>query len=818
MPPETRVTVRGTEILPTDSRQHFREKIARITLDSMGQLTALLDTRGTLLEINQLALDTVGIPLSEIEGKPFWTTRWWQASPEIHQGLRNAITRAAAGEVVRWDTEIPDRAPGRDPLLIDASLTPVFDDGGQVVFLCFEGRDITREKTRERELARKDVEIQTLLERVRHLERTHTPFFSDIGEGLHPPLDAGHPNGEETAALKASEERYRAFATASSDVIYQMSADWSELRHLQGREFIADTLEPSQTWLEKYIHPADQRRVTEAIQEAVRTRTPFHLEHRVLRVDGTLGWTSSRAIPVVDREGELIEWIGTASDITPRWNAEAALQQQRRLYEAILTNTPDLAYVFDREHRFIYANDGLLKMWGRTWQEAMGKTCLELGYEPWHAEMHNREIDQVVATRRPIRGEVPFEGTFGRRIYDYIFVPVFGPEGEVEAVAGTTRDVTERKEEDRRKDEFLATLAHELRNPLAPIRSSIQVLSLSSQEDETTQEVCEIMQRQVDLMVRLVDDLLEISRITRGTIELRQEPTTLVAIVQNAIDTSRPVIEGSGHELVLGLPAEPVAMFGDAVRLSQVVSNLLNNAAKYTDRSGRIELCAEATAAEVVIRVRDNGIGIPAEALPRVFDMFMQVERSSLRGQGGLGIGLTLVKRLVEMHGGEVSVHSEGPGRGSEFVVRLPKTMQPPVARTISHATTSSSVRRRPVLQRVLVVDDNRDAAQSLAMLLRMLGGRVQVAHDGPGALASIEEECPDVAFLDIGMPGMDGFEVARRMRRIEGRAKVVLVALTGWGQLEDRQRTSEAGFDHHLVKPVSMSDLESLLSTIAGR
>jgi PAS domain S-box-containing protein len=251
-------------------------------------------------------------------------------------------------------------------------------------------------------------------------------------------------------ALRQSEERFRAFVTASSDVVYRMSPDWSEMRHLQGREFIADTHEPSRTWLEKYFHPDDQRRVMEAINEAIRTKSIFELEHRILRVDGTLGWTFSRAIPLLDADGEIVEWFGAASDVTRRKEAEEAVREsqaeaerQRRLYEAIISSTPDLVYVFDLDYRFTFANDALLRMWGRTLEESIGKSLLEIGYEPWHAEMHEREIDRVVATKQPIRGEVAFpHAELGRRIYDYIFVPVLGADGEVEAIAGTTRDVT----------------------------------------------------------------------------------------------------------------------------------------------------------------------------------------------------------------------------------------------------------------------------------------------------------------------------------------------------------------------------------------
>ena len=305
---------------------------------------------------------------------------------------------------------------------------------------------------------------------------------------------------------------------------------------------------------------------------------------------------------MLDAAGEIIEWIGMASDITPRKRAEQEFADQRRMYEAILTNTPDLAYVWNLEHRFIYANEGLLRMWGRTWDEAIGKNCLELGYEPWHAALHDREIEQVIATRKPVRGEVPFNGSFGRRYYDYLLVPVIGASGEVEAVAGTTRDVTEHKQlesslldADRRKDEFLATLAHELRNPLAPIRNAVQLLKAGSPTDDTLRMAREIIDRQVNHMVRLVDDLMDVSRITVGQVNLRNERVTLRRVLDDALEAAAPAIEAGNHRLH-GRHSRQAAMQleGDATRLSQVFQNLLDNAAKYTPPGGTITLRARA--------------------------------------------------------------------------------------------------------------------------------------------------------------------------------------------------------------------------------
>jgi signal transduction histidine kinase/CheY-like chemotaxis protein len=368
------------------------------------------------------------------------------------------------------------------------------------------------------------------------------------------------------------------------------------------------------------------------------------------------------------------------------------------------------------------------------------------------------------------------------------------------------------RQADKRKDEFLATLAHELRNPLAPLRNSVNLLHLTASDDPATVRLCETMERQVNQLVRLVDDLLEVSRITRGKIELRQENVELATVARNAIETSRPVIDNAGVQLAITLPQEPIIVHGDPVRLGQVFSNLLNNAAKYTNAGGQIWFTARKQGDEAVISVRDTGIGIAADVLPNVFDMFMQVDRATNRAQGGLGIGLTLVRSLVELHDGSVSVQSEGPGTGSEFVVRLPVVAE---KQRSARVEPSSSAYGAIPSRRILVVDDNVDSAKTLGMLLKYLGADVHVVNDGVAALAAVEKYRPDVVLLDIGMPGMDGYEVARRIRELEGVGGVTLIALTGWGQEDDRRRTREAGFDHHLVKPADIVALQTLLGTL---
>jgi len=372
--------------------------------------------------------------------------------------------------------------------------------------------------------------------------------------------------------------------------------------------------------------------------------------------------------------------------------------------------------------------------------------------------------------------------------------------------------LNEREEADRRKDEFLATLAHELRNPLAPIRNWVNVLRLTG-SDERGKHIWDMMDRQVSHMVRLVDDLMELSRITRGKIDLRLEAVELAPVIAAAVEASRPLIQEAKHVLTVDVPDEPMFVRADSVRMAQIISNLLNNAAKYTDDGGSISLSVRREGQQVAIVVKDTGIGISAEALPRVFDMFVQEDLRDHRPQAGLGIGLTLVRSLVEMHGGRVGARSDGPGKGSEFTVRLPLSASAP-----PHPDNSVLPLRRPRrMTRVLVVDDNEDAAESLGALLRMMGADVRVALDGWRALEIFDEFKPSAVFLDLGMPDMDGFEVAHRIRSRPNTQDTVLIALTGWSQERDKRRTAEAGFNRHLAKPADLETLQSVLTSLAS-
>ncbi len=399
-----------------------------------------------------------------------------------------------------------------------------------------------------------------------------------------------------------------------------------------------------------------------------------------------------------------------------------------------------------------------------------------------------------------------------------------GPEdqalaGDLAARAGIALDnallVRDIQENDRRKDEFLAMLAHELRNPLAPVRHAVEVLRLSSSGRDLAW-ARDVIDRQVTHLARLVDDLLDVSRITRGKIQLQPEPLQVGTVVASAVETSRPLIDAHQHRLTVSVPREPLQVHADPARLAQVLTNLLNNAAKYTPDGGQIWLGAAAENGDVVFRIRDSGAGIPREMLSRVFDLFIQVDRSLERTQGGLGVGLTLVRRLVEMHGGSVQAFSEGPGRGSEFVVRLPLQGDQPAPAAPEAPRPAEAEAALP--GRVLVVDDNTDAAESLAMLLGISGHEVRVVHNGPDALEAAEDFHPEVVLLDIGLPGLDGYGVARRLRERPATRDVLLIAVSGYGQEEDRRRSREAGFDYHLIKPVDFADLQQLIPALRAR
>jgi two-component system CheB/CheR fusion protein len=450
------------------------------------------------------------------------------------------------------------------------------------------------------------------------------------------------------------------------------------------------------------------------------------------------------------------------------------------------------------------------------------------GYH-WTQYVHADDRDAYVAAYQDsLRKRAPFSATFRFRRHDgeyrwmqSVGVARFSAAGELLGYTGCTYDIHDTRmaaealrDLDRRKDEFLATLAHELRNPLAPLVNMLEIMKRADGSPELLAHIRSVMARQLTSLVRLVDDLLDLSRITRNQLELRKERVALAGVIQHAIEACAPQVESLNHELTVSLPTTPIQLQADPVRLAQVFHNLLNNACKYTPPGGRISVSAERHGGEVVVKIRDSGRGIPPDKLEEIFEMFTQVEPAIDRAHGGLGIGLTLVKRLIELHEGTVQAFSEGKGRGSEFVVRLrlPDDV-PQVQRSAEPAGPewASSLR-------ILVVDDNEDSAKSLALLLEMSGNQTRIAFDGAAALAAAEQFRPEVVLLDIGMPKMNGLDAARRIREQPWGRDMLLIALTGWGQDSDRHRTHVAGFDAHLVKPVDHAALMRVVASLSTK
>ncbi len=1063
------VNVNGTRLLSSDTRELYRQKLARITLDSMVQFVGLLDANGTVLEINKVALDAVGIKLSEVEGKPFWTTFWWSVSEQIRGVLRESIARAAQGEFVRWDTEIYGRAGGKETIVIDASLCPVTDVRGKVVFITAEGRDISAKKAQEREIAQKNEELQALLVRIKELDEIKNQFFANVSHELRTPLalilgpverlkraetdqaerseiaemiarnarmllkhvndlldisklEAGKLHIElratDVAALLrfvlshfevlASERQIdfsvqvpehlleavdpeklervlmnlvsnafkfvpaggvvRCMAQVSRESVIIAVEDSGpgvrpELREAiferfrQGdggssrqfggtglglaiaREFVElhrGTLQvrdsalggalfeitlprrlPEQDELpetaasarhvdanviavtiDELRTPASSqpgskapaashgerarvlvvednaemnRFICEALADDYQVRSAFDGEEGLAaalsfdpaliitdimmpKVSGAQMIAGIRARPELQHarivvlsakadeelrirlleqgaqdfivkpfsEGDLL--VRVRNLIAAR-QAQEALRVQSQYLSDLFQRAPGfMAVVHGPRHVFELANAAYLTLVGH--RDVIGKPFLDALPE-FAVQEFPALLDQVFTTAEPYVGrarKVLLQRSPGARLeeryLDFVYQPLLAADGSVSGVFIEGSDVSERcaaeealRQADRRKDEFLATLAHELRNPLSPIRHAAKIAQNSSVTPAQLQWSHDVIDRQVEHMSRLLDDLLDISRITRGKLELRTQHLALMECITAAVESTRPLIEAKQHRIEIEVRAEePIHIEADPVRIVQIFSNLLTNAAKYTDSGGRISVSVRAVGKDVEISVRDNGIGIAADVLPQVFVMFSQATSALERSEGGLGIGLSLVRGLVILHSGSIEAHSEGLGRGSEFVVRLPRS------RTLD-ASDSTVARQsapkafRPL--RILVADDNRDSADSCQLLLEASGHTVRAAYGGAEAVDVAGNFQPEVALLDIGMPRINGFEVARRIRAMPWGPGAMLIAVTGWGQEQDKRQSLSAGFDRHLTKPI---DIDALVGLLEGR
>jgi PAS domain S-box-containing protein len=623
--------------------------------------------------------------------------------------------------------------------------------------------------------------------------------------------------------LRTQTERLRITLASIGDAVISTDAD--------GRvTFMNGVAEKLTGWLQT---EAIGRRVTDVFH-VVDERTGHTVERPALRAleqgtvaglathtvliarNGTARSIDGCAAPMRDESGAVLGAVLVFSDITERRSAE----QSRALLAAIVEASDDAIVSKTLEGVIQSWNAAAERLFGYTAAEAVGQS-ITLIIPPERHEEERTILERLRRGERVDHFETVRVAKDGRRIDISLTVsPVRDQEGHVIGASKVARDITERKqldaalrEADRRKDEFLALLAHELRAPLAPLRNGLQVLRLAGSEPATVSQVRAMMDRQLGNMVRLIDDLLDVSRISQNKIELRRARVPLASVIDSAVETARPFIEKERHELSVSLPTEPLFVDADLTRLAQVFANLLTNSAKYTRPGGHIWLTAERQGQSAVVTVRDDGIGIPPDALPRLFDMFSQVDRSIDRMSDGLGIGLALVKGLLEMHGGRVSADSRGPGNGSTFTVELPAL--DPKAAPVAPTPTQDMPMAAGNGRRILIADDNRDSAASLASLLRLLGNETRVAHDGIQAVREAEEFRPQIILMDVGMPRVNGYEATRQIRQQPWGRSAIIIALTGWGQEGDRIQSREAGCDGHLVKPVNLPDLEKMLTRL---
>jgi PAS domain S-box-containing protein len=574
------------------------------------------------------------------------------------------------------------------------------------------------------------------------------------------------------------------------------------------------------TWAES-LHAGDRPSAVAAVRRALDPEGggDYVDQYRITnRTDGTIRWIEATG-RVERADGRPVRLVGTAQDITERKRAEEIIRFHARLLEEV----GQAVIVTDPQGVIIYWNRAAEELYGWSRAEAIGRPVTETTVTA-EGEAQAAEIMAGIGSSGSWSGEFEVQCKDGsRRAALVTNTPMLDEEGHLTAVIGISVDITELKgvqralkETDRRKDEFLATLAHELRNPLAAIRMALGVMGLTKNDPARVAGMIAILDRQSAQLVRLIDDLLDVSRITQGKVELRKEPTDLAQVLEHAVEGVATECQRKGVRVSLEPPREPLVIDADGLRFTQVVSNLLNNACKFTDTGGEIAISAQREGGDAVVRVRDTGVGIPPEELGRVFEMFAQVDGPHGRG-GGLGIGLSLARSLVALHGGSIEARSDGPGRGSEFIVRTPVLGDPPVHAAETRAASDAGG-HHSTPGRVLAVDDNRDALEAVAMMLRLAGYTVETAGDGPEAVEKARATRPDVVLLDIGLPGMDGYAVARRIRTEPWGRQALLVAMTGWGQEKDKQQARDAGFDAHLTKPVDGEELVRVLGDGRGR
>jgi PAS domain S-box-containing protein len=779
-----------------NSRAAQRRELLRVAFRSIGDAVMTTDTEGRVTSMNAVAESLTGWAQPDAIGRPLGAvfrivseeTRLPVESPAV-KALREGVVVGLANHTV-----LIRKDGGECP--IDDSAAPISDERGQVSGCVLIFRDVTAQRRMERDRAN-----QLLTARL----------LASIIE-----------SSDDAIVSKSLDGTIQSWNAAAERLFGHSAA------HAIGRH-ISLIIPPERL--------AEEDHIIASLKAGHRID---HYETERVRADGQRLVVSLTISPIKDDSGQVVGASKIARDVTRQRQAD--MRERQLLAEAAAAHAKFhaffeqgalFAWLMDVTGTVLEANRLAWEASGYTKDQIVGRPLWE---GPWWASSAElaAQIETTAgraAAGEIVQAEVPYYAGDGtERAAAVTIQPIRDDTGRVLLLAAAGIDITERKraeaerkaledglrklaadlsEADQRKNQFLAMLSHELRNPLAPISNAARALRLGEGDPRAARLASGMLERQVGQLSRLVDDLLDMSRITRGRIELRTEVVELAPVIDQAVETVRAMFRSMNHDLTVTVPSEPVFLEADAARLTQVVANLLNNAGKFTDTGGRIRLTVERVSGHVVIRVDDNGIGIAAADLPRVFEMFAQVDTSLERSRDGLGIGLTLVKTLVEMHGGTVEARSDGPGRGSEFTIRLPV-----VASTSRPAPPAAPEPVPAVGRRILIVDDNEDGAASLEMLLQIAGHETYTAREGKGALELAERVRPDAVLLDIGLPGLNGYDVCRRIRTEPWGKDLMLVALTGWGQDEDRQKSSDAGFDGHLVKPVEFGALVKLIAS----
>jgi PAS domain S-box-containing protein len=768
----------GEAMRRAQDRARDREGLMRVTLASIGDAVITTDNEGRVTYLNAVAESLTGWKQADAKGRPLDAV-FRALDEQTRKPIENPATRALReGTVVGLANHTLLIARDGVERPVDDSAAPIKDEHGRVSGCVLIFRDVSERRRLEKAVAARFLEARLL---------------------------ASIVESSDDAIVRKSLDSVVQSWNAGAERIFGYTAEEAIGRH------ISFLIPPERL--------AEEDHIIATLKEGRRVE-PFETDR--VRKDGKRIRISVTISPIKDAAGHVVAASKIARDVTKQRQAEA----EREMFATVVENSTDFIGVADLDAVPIFVNRAGLKLVGLDDMAEARKVHVRDFFFPEDQARIMDEFFPSVAQTGHGEVEVRFRNfkTGDARWMAYKVLKLTDDKGQATAFATVSQDVTERRrledglrqlaanlsEEGRRKNEFLATLAHELRNPLAALTNMLEILRRTGPDQPSPPQALDGMGRQLTQLVRLVDDLLDLSRITHNRLELRKGPVELSAVIDQAVEATRPLVDSMRHELRVIPWREPIHLDADAARLAQVFANLLNNSAKYTSPGGKIEVKTERHGGEAVVTVTDNGAGIPRDRLDTIFEMFNQVQGSLERSQGGLGIGLTLVRRLVQMHGGTVQADSAGEGKGAEFVVRLP------IHEARRGAPPETAPAREPSQRRrILVVDDNRDSAESLAMLLDITGNATFTAHDGADALDAAARDRPDVVLLDIGLPTLNGYEVCRRIRAEPWGKDMTLIALTGWGQDEDRRKSHEAGFDGHLVKPVNYPALMALLDNL---